>query len=288
VRPFQLLEPRSVDAALEALVNNPGAKLLAGGTALLILVKHGIYPADCLVNLRKVGGLTEIQWTESEGLRIGALASIRSVERHPSVRQHYPVLAQACHVVANVRIRNLATIGGNLAHADYQSDPPTALAALGAQIEVTGPSGVRRVPIADFLVGVYATVLQPDELLTAVFVPPANSASRAAYLKFTTRSSEDRPAAGVAVLVRLVDRRIEEAVVVLGAVTPTPVRLDGVERLLRGRSPDAAVLAEVGALTERVIDPIDDLRGSASYKRRISGALVERALRSVLGSETFA
>ena len=145
------------------------------------------------------------------------------VERAPAVLQHYPLLAQACHVVANIRIRNMATIGGNLAHADYQSDPPAALVALDASVELTSQSGSRSVKLVDFFLGTYETALEPDELLTAIVVPPPSTKSKGTYLKFTTRSSEDRPCAGVAALVRGSNQSCEEVRVVVGAVSPEPV-----------------------------------------------------------------
>lgn len=278
MRRFTLLEPDSLDAAVAALADHPEAKAIAGGTALLILIKHGVYLPETLVNLRKVRGVAEITWDPASGLRIGALASIHAVERHPVVREHYPVLAEACHVVANIRIRNLATIGGNLAHADYQSDPPAALVALDARLELQGPDGVREVALADFLHGAYDTDLAPGELVRAVLLPPPAAGWRGAYLKFTTRSSEDRPTAGVTALVRLDGGRCTDLRLVVGATTPAPVRLTGVEDRLRGGRLDAAALADAGALAEAAIDPLDDLRGSARYRKRIVGALVERAL----------
>ena len=142
----------------------------------------------------RMQGATEITYDPTSGLRVGGLASIYDVESAPAVRQHYPLLAQACHVVANIRIRNMATIGGNLAHADYQSDPPAALVALNASVELTNRSRVRKVKLADFLLGSYETSLEPDELLTALLVPAPSSDTRCTYIKFTTRSPRIVPA----------------------------------------------------------------------------------------------
>jgi len=279
MRRFELLEPDSLEAAIAALDERPEAKAIAGGTALLILIKHGVYLPETLVNLRKIPGVADIAFDPARGLRIGALASIHDVERHPLVREHYPVLADACHVVANIRIRNLATIGGNLAHADYQSDPPAALVALGARLELQGPAGVREVDLSDFLLGAYETALVPAELVRAVLLPAHEPGWHGAYLKFTTRSSEDRPAVGVTALVRIDDGRCADARLVVGAVTPAPVRVGAVEELLRDRAIAPALLAEVAPLVEAAVEPIDDLRGSAHYKRRIAGVTAERAIR---------
>ncbi len=278
MRRFQLIEPDSLSAAVEALLEDPDAKPIAGGTALLILIKHGVYLPGTLVNLRKIRAASEIIESPDGGLRIGAIASLYEVERHPLVRERYPVLAEACHVVANIRIRNLATIGGNLAHADYQSDPPAALVALGARVEVQGPNGSREVPLADFVLGAYETALEPGELVSAILLPPSEPGWRGAYLKFTTRSSEDRPAAGVAALVRTENGTFTDARLVVGAVATVPARITAVEDRLRGTAPNGVVLGDIGPLVEAAVDPIDDLRGSAAYKRRVAGAIAERAL----------
>src|SRR5439155_19918347 len=137
MRRFEILEPKSIKEACRILSEKEDVKVIAGGTALLILIKHGVFVPKTLVNLKKIKGAEEITYNPTEGLRVGALASIYDVESAPAVREHYPLLAQACHVVANIRIRNMATIGRNLAHADNQSDPPAALVALNASVELT-------------------------------------------------------------------------------------------------------------------------------------------------------
>jgi carbon-monoxide dehydrogenase medium subunit len=288
VRRFSLVEPPSFAAAVDALAGAPGAKAIAGGTALLILIKHGVFIPDVLVNLRKIRGSGEIALDPDGRLRLGALASINDVERHPLVRERYPVLAEACHVVANIRIRNLATIGGNLAHADYQSDPPAALVALGASLELEGPDGVREAALDEFLLGAYETALGPSEVVRAVLVRAPEPGWRGAYLKFTTRSSEDRPAVGVTALVRLDDGRCADARIVVGALAGAPVRVGAAEASLRDRLLDAAALREAGAIVERSVDAIDDLRGSARFKRRVAGVLAERALAQAIDGRLMA
>jgi carbon-monoxide dehydrogenase medium subunit len=279
MRRFELLEPRSLPEAVTMLAADPEAKVIAGGTALLIVIKHGVYLPGTLVNLRKVKDASGISWDAATGLRIGALASIFQVESHPVVREQYPVLHTACHVVANIRIRNLATIGGNLAHADYQSDPPSALVALGARVEITGPGGTREAQLSDFLIGSYETDLATDEVLSAILVPPPARDTHGTYLKFTTRSSEDRPCAAVTAQVRLAEGgAIDEASLVVGAVSPAPVRVTEAEALARDARPSPELFAAMGEACSRAVDPIADLRGSADYKRHLVGVLAERAL----------
>src|SRR5213593_2391142 len=175
MRRFDLVEPTTLEEACSVIVDNGEAKVIAGGTALLTLIKHGLFVPKTLVNLKKIKAAGEISFDSQAGLRIGALAAIYDIEASALVRQHYPVLADACHVVANIRIRNMATLGGNLAHGDYQSDPPTALTALDAGIELMRRNGRRQIKIAEFLRGSYETALEPGELVAAILIPPASN-----------------------------------------------------------------------------------------------------------------
>jgi carbon-monoxide dehydrogenase medium subunit len=287
VRSFELKEPPSLEAALDLLQQNPAARAIAGGTALLIMVKQGVYFPEMLVSLRKAGVSTSIA-EEPSGLRIGAMATIHDLERSSLVRTHCPILAEAAHVVANIRIRNVATIGGNLAHADPQSDPPIALMALGAQLEIVSSAARQTVHISEFYKDAYETAIGPGELVQSIVVP--SFVARGAYLKFTGRSSEDRPAAGVAALVQVQEGRCTDVRLVIGALTPTPHRLTTVEDLVRGRRVDQISLAEVDQAAQEAIDPPDDVRGSARFKRLLAGTLVVRALERCTtqgnGSET--
>ncbi|HUC97541.1 MAG TPA: FAD binding domain-containing protein, partial [Candidatus Polarisedimenticolaceae bacterium] len=149
MRRFDLVEPTSLKEACAFIANNDDARAIAGGTALLTLIKHGIFVPKTLVNLKKIQATSDITYGAQTGLRIGALTTIYDIEASPLVRQHYAALAEACHVVANIRIRNMATIGGNLAHGDYQSDPPTVLVALEAVVELLSRTGTRRIKLSD-------------------------------------------------------------------------------------------------------------------------------------------
>ena len=276
MRRFNIVEPRSLDEACRILGENEDSKLIGGGTALLILIKHGILLPQTLINLKKIKAATEVTFDPVAGLRIGGLTNIYEVESAPAVRQHYPLLAKACHVVANIRIRNMATIGGNLAHADSQSDPPAALVALDATVELSRSDGKRTVQLKEFLLGSYETALARDEILTAVLVPPPRPGLTGTYLKFTTRSSEDRPCAGVAAWVRRPNDTAGEARVVVGAVSPAPVVLSA--QLAAGQSLTADMISDLSRKAAAQVDPIDDLRGPADYKRQLVQVLVRRAL----------
>ena len=284
MRRFELREPKSIEEACQILAQEEDVKLIAGGTALLILIKQGLFVPKTLINLKKIKGCGEITYNERDGLRVGALATIYEVENAPAVREHYPLLAQACHVVANIRIRNMATVGGNLAHSDYQSDPPAALVALDAEVELTNRHAVRTVKLTDFLVGMYETCLQRDELLTALVVPPAPPHAKQTYLKFTTRSSEDRPCAGIAARVQCANGLCEEARVVVGAVSPTPVVV-AERNFVSGKKFTPELIEEIACKAETAVDPIDDLRGTADYKRHLVKVLVRRALSACVAGE---
>lgn len=281
MRRFDLLEPRSLEQACDLLEQHPEARLIAGGTSLLVLIKQGVYRPALLINLKKVRNASAITYDPVHGLRIGALATIREVEASPLVRQFYPVLATACHTVANVRIRNLATIGGSLAHADYQSDPPAVLVGLEARVELTSVRGRRELPVEEFLLGSYETAIEPGEVLSAVLVPVLPPDLSGTYLKFTTRSSEDRPCAGVTALVRGQSGRCEEARLVIGAVSPVPVRIRAAEKLAVHRPLTPDLIEAMATEAASAVDPIEDLRGSAEYKRHITRVLARRALTSI-------
>ena len=283
MRRFELVEPRTLEEACGLLSDNNEARAIAGGTALLTLIKHGVFLPKTLVNLKKIKGATEIDYDSQKGLRIGALATIYDVESSPLVQRHYPVLADACHVVANIRIRNVATIGGNLAHGDYQSDPPTVLVALDAGVELMRRNAKRQIKIADFLRGSYETALEPDELVAAILIPPAANL-KGAYIKFTTGSSEERPCAGIAVLAKMENGTCRSLSLVVGAVSPRPLRIDKAEEMARGQRLDVKLMEQIAAEASRAVDPIDDLRGSADYKRHLVQVLVPRALSAVAQS----
>jgi len=277
MRHFELVEPGTLKEACALLSDNEEAKVIAGGTALLTLIKHGIFVPKTLINLKKIKDASDIRYDAQTGLRVGALAAIYDIEASPLVRQHCPVLAEACHVVANIRIRNMATIGGNLAHGDYQSDPPTVLVALDAVVELLSRAGTRRMKLSDFLKGSYETALEPAELVSALIVPP-DGRLRGTYTKFTTGSSEERPCVGVAVLAAMEKGVCAELRLVVGAVSPKPVRLEEAESMARGKQLTSELIERIAADASSRVEPIDDLRGTADYKRHLVNVLVRRAL----------
>jgi carbon-monoxide dehydrogenase medium subunit len=283
MRRFELLEPRSFEEAVAQLAERPDARPIAGGTAMLILIKQGLYQPPCLVNLARIEGAAGIAADPAGGVRIGALATIHDVGASPIVREQYPLLASACSVVANIRIRHLATLGGNIAHADYQSDPPAALLALDAEVELLSAGGrTRAVPVGEFLLGSYDTAIESGELVTAIRLParpsPTGAPAHAQYLRFTSRSSGDRPCASIATVVRGSSERCEELRLVVGAVSTVPVRVREGEALANGEALTPARIEAIGEAAAAAVDPVEDIRGPAEYKRRIVGVLTRRVL----------
>lgn len=285
MRHFELVEPRSLNEACAILANAADAKPIAGGTALLTIIKQGLLLPKLLVNLKKIRDASAIRHDPVGGLRIGALATISDIESSPLVRQHHTVLAQACHVVANIRIRNMATLGGNLAHGDYQSDPPTVLAALDARVEIMSAGGRRELKLADFHRGSYETALEPGELISAVLIAPMPEGMQGLYVKFTTGSSEERPCAGVAALANMDHGICRELRLAVGAVSERPMRI-AAEELANNKAFTKESIATIANLAARTIDPLDDIRGSADYKRHLVGVLVRRALAAVANGHT--
>ena len=278
MRYFELHEPRSLAEACSAL-SNTDARPVAGGTALLTVIKQGLLAPKALVNLKKIRDGSTISFDSQRGMRIGALATISEIETSSLVREHYPILAEACHVVANIRIRNMATIGGNLAHGDYHSDPPPVLAALDASVEIaSGGRGARAMKLAEFQRGSYETALEPGELITGISIPPLAQGFQGSYIKFTTGSSEERPCAGVAVLARMENGACRELRLAVGAVSPRPLRIAAAEEMARGQTFHPQLIERIAAEAARAVDPIEDVRGPADYKSHLVGVLVRRAI----------
>jgi carbon-monoxide dehydrogenase medium subunit len=271
--------PRTVAEAVELLDAYDGsAKLVAGGTALTLMLQQRLVSPEALVSLRDVPGLGGTS-VEDGVVRLGALVTHTQAARHALVRAHLPVAATAFSLVGNAQVRAAATVGGVLAEADYASDPPAALLALDAEVLAVGPGGERRMPIAEFLVGFYQTTLAPEEVVTRVDVPALPPTAGSAYLKYTSRSHEDRPCVGVAAVVRSDgDGTCRDLRVAVGAACDRPLRLVDVEAGAVG-SPldDAAAEAVATAYAERV-DPVADVRGSAWYRREMVQVWVRRAV----------
>jgi carbon-monoxide dehydrogenase medium subunit len=277
---FVYREPETLKEAL-ALLGELGedAKIVAGGTALVIMLNQRLLMPSHLISLRKLQDMDEIESAEGE-LQLGALATHRAVETSSVVQEHSPVLAQTYAQVATLRVRNMATVGGSLAHADPNQDPPVTLMALDARVGLTSADGSREVPLDEFFADYYETVVRPDELVTRVLVPRPAPQTGSAYVKFLPRTSEDYATVGVAATVSLEpDLDVcQDCRLVLGGVGPTPLRIREAEDLLKGQELTPELLQEAGAVARQLTDPVSDSRGSARYKRAMTGVMVGRAL----------
>jgi carbon-monoxide dehydrogenase medium subunit len=280
VNAFEYRAPRGLDEALAVLrEHGEDARVVAGGTALVTMMRQHLVRPGCLVSLRDIQGLNRIEATNG-ALRLGALVTHREAEVSPLVRERLPVLAETFRRVATVRIRHMATIGGALAHADPNQDPPVTLLALGASVEIRGARGHRELPLGEFFRDYYETALEPGELVTAVTVPLLPVASGATFLKFLPRTADDYATVAVAAIVTLAPdgERCREARIALGSVGVTPLRGMAAEALLSGQRLSESLLQAAGEAVKGVVDPLSDHRGSAAYKREMTGVMVGRAL----------
>ncbi|MCY4623659.1 MAG: xanthine dehydrogenase family protein subunit M [Chloroflexi bacterium] len=283
MRDFIYHAPTSLDEALSLLEQyGEDARPIAGGTAMVNLLKQNLVFADHLVGLGKVPGLRGISRSNGD-LRIGALTKHREVEHSADVASAAPLLAETYIRVATVRIRNMATVGGGLTHADPAQDPPPALMALGARVVLASPGGTRELPVEDLFVDYYETALQPGELLTEVIVPAQAADARGVYLKFLPRTEDDYATVAVAALARVKDGVCADVRVALGAVAPTPVRATAVEAALEGQSVTADAVRSAAEAVAGQVDPLADFRGSAEYKRDMAVVFTRRALEQALG-----
>ena len=277
--PLAFYHPATLDDAIAVLGEyGDEAKVVAGATALTILMRQGLIAPSALVSIGAIPGLDTIE--ERDGtIRIGAMVRHRDVELSELVRARIPVLADTFGKVANVRVRNAATVGGVLAESDYASDPPSVFVALDAEIEVRGPGGERTIAARDFFVAFYETAIEPDEIVTAIRVPVPAAGSGTAYHKFVTRSSEDRPCVGVAALVRLAgDGTVADLRVAVGAAAETPQRFPETEALAVGQALTPELTGRIGDAYADAIDTLDDMRGSAWYRTEMVRVWVRRAI----------
>ncbi|MQA09358.1 MAG: molybdopterin dehydrogenase [Pseudonocardiaceae bacterium] len=261
--------PRTLAEActMMSTVDNP--MVYGGGTAIQILIKQGILFADNFVDLAGIPGLTEIT-ADAAGLRAGPMVTARGMETDDRVRRVAPLASTAYRHVANPRVRNTASIGGNLAHGDYRLDPPPALLALDATVEATSVRGTRSLPVRQFFVDFQQTALAPDELVTAVRIPAQPTGSAYRFVKYSSLSANDWPCASVAVLIAG-----REVHIGLGALAPVP-RYASFDAT--GMTDQAAVDAALEVIAP-LLDPIPDVRGSVRYKRRLAQVIVEDAVR---------
>ena len=282
MRDFYFHSPATLDEALTLLdEHQDDGRPMAGGTALVVLMKQSLVDADHIISLGRVPGLSGIR-QEADGLHIGGLTNHREVETSPLVKQHAPLLAEVYSSVATVRIRNVATVGGGIAHADPAQDPPPGLIALNASVKLVSKGGERTIPITGVFRDYYETSIEPGELITEVIVPTPSAAAKTAYLKFLPRTADDYATVAVAVSGEVNDGAVRNLRVALAAAGPTPVHATAVEQALEGQQATPENIRRAAEAVADQVDPLDDFRGSADYKRDMAVVFTRRALERIL------
>ena len=280
--PFELVEPATLKEAIAAIdPDDPTVRPIAGGTALMLMMKAGVFTPRKLVSLRKLDGLSGIKLAGE--LIIGALTPLSDVEHSADVAKHAPVIPQIMKRLSNVRVRNVATVGGALAHGDPHMDLPPVAIALGARVHIAGIDGERQLAVEDLLTGYYETALKANELIASLYIP-AQGKTRTAYFKVTAGSADDWPALGIAVALEADGAAIKLARVVVSAATPKATRLKSVEKLLSGARTDDKTLKAAGDAAVEEAEIIGDVRGSAAYKRELLRVYIGRAVRAAAGT----
>ncbi len=279
---FEYHAPTSIGEATQLLARlGDDAKVLSGGQSLIPLMKLRLATPKHVVDINGIPGLAYVRETDG-ALRIGALTRESELEDSELVRTRYPLLFDTSKVIADPIVRNLATVGGNLAHGDPANDHPAAMLALGAEVVATGPKGERRIPIASFFSGPFATALKGDEILVEIRVPSPGPRSAGAYVKLE-RKVGDFATAAVAVQIDLDAGGVcTRAGIGLANVGSTPIKAEAAEAALRGKRPDDATIKRVAELASQAAQPSADLRGSVEYKKDLVRVLTGRALRKAI------
>lgn len=282
---LKYFSPQTMEEACFLLSRYKGeAKIVAGGTDLLVQIKHREVLPKYIINIRDIPGHDYI--VEKGGVSIGALATIRSVASSSIIRERFPILSQGASKLGTLQVRNRGTIGGNLCNAAPSAETAPPLIVLGARAKIKGPTSERTSPIEDFFIGPGQTVLEPDEILIEIQVPNLLPRSGMAYMRQTIRKALDLAIVGVAVVITMDKDVIKDVKISLGAVAPTPIRSRSAEESLKGKRIEDKLLEKAGQIASRESSPISDVRSSADYRRNIVNVLVKRAIKQAVEQVT--
>jgi carbon-monoxide dehydrogenase medium subunit len=282
VKWFDFATPASVGEAVGLLTDHPGARLLAGGTDLLVQLRAGRKETDLVVDLKRIPELNALEYDPARGLTIGASVPCYRIYRDPSVARAYPALVELASLIGGTQIQGRASLGGNLCNAAPSADSIPLLIAMGATCRISGPGGAREIAVEDFCTAPGRNVLQPGELLVALHLPPPPPHSGARYLRFIPRNEMDIAVAGVGVEVVLDNGKFRSARVALAAVAPTPLFVREAGDALAGQPVNEASIARAADIARASVKPITDMRGTADYRRHICGVLTRRALEAAV------
>jgi CO/xanthine dehydrogenase FAD-binding subunit len=289
MKSFELYQPSTYEEAISLLRQyGKKAKVMAGGTDLLVRMKGGEIVPEYIVNLKNIRGLNHVTWRNNI-LSIGAGTTIHEIERSSTIQGEFNLLIQAAHKLGGYQTRNLATIGGNLCNASPSAEMAPALIVLGSKLKIMGANGNRNVPIEDFFSRPSQTILQDDEILAEIQIPRRETDSRGTYLKLGVRNAMEIAIVSVAVLLALdsKQRTFKYLRIALGGVAPTPIRVMGVEEIAKGREPNKDLIRELCQIGAEEAKPISDLRATAEYRKEMVQVLVRRAVMQTLKESAY-
>lgn len=280
---FEYMVPKTIGEACNLLLElGKGAKVFAGATDIIPPMRDKAFTVDYLIDLKHIPGMKYIEYDETEGLKIGALTTLREIETSPLVKEKNPAVAHAAKVVASTQIRAKGTMAGNLCNASPSADTPPILLAQNAKVLVQGPNKDRYIMMDDFFVGFKKTALEPGEIVTGFVIPPLKEGESAAYTKHAVRKAMDLAIIGVAVKLTMDGDVCKDARIALGAVAPTTMRARNAEKALIGKKLTDDVIVEASLAARDECSPISDIRASAEYRRDMIRVFTKRAIKQAL------
>lgn len=280
---FEYIAASSLEEACKLLLEHDGkAKVMAGATDLIPPMRDKVFTAEYVIDLKKIPGLDELTYDEKEGLKIGALTTLRTLEHSPLVKEKNPAVAHAAKVIASTQIRAKGTLVGNICNASPSNDSAPNLLAQGAKVNVQGVDGTRVIPIEEFFLGVRRTALKPGEIVTSVVIPPLAEDEKAAYMKFAVRKAMDLAIIGVAAKIKMKDGVCTDARVALGAVAVTPILAPAAAAELIGKKLTDEVIDKAAEAAMNSCSPISDIRASKEYRKEMVRVFTKRAVKQCL------
>lgn len=284
INEFEYFAPGTVKEAIELLNKCDDYKIICGGQSLLILLRQGLVQPENLIDIKGISELDYIKGDGKKGLKIGATTTHRKIETSPVIKKSYGILADMENRLASIQTRNWGTIGGNIAHADPAGDPSPVLIVLNSTVTITGPEGERNLPLEDFCLDYFETVMKHGEMLTEIQVPPIPAKTGIAYSKFNVIDTElPTVSAAVAITLGSGEGVCKDVRIALGAAAPVPLRAKKAEEVLRGKKVTESLLKKAGEVASEEADPISDIHASAEYRRELVKVMVKR-----MGAEALA
>lgn len=276
---FDYYAPETIDEACKLAAElGEGAMFMAGGTDLLIKIKRKMISPKAVIDIKNINELNEVTFDEKEGLTIGSTVTLTAIENHPVIKEKYPAIADAAHATANVQIRNMASVSGNLCNAAPSAENAPVMMAMGAQVNIVGPDGPKSVSLDEFFKGPGQTVLKQGELLTSINVPVPPKGAGTSYQHISARGKVDISAVGVGTMLTMNGDVCEDVRIFLGAVAPTPIMAVNAQNVLKNNKLTEELLQTAGLEASKECKPITDMRASAEYRTLMVAVLTGRAI----------